>query len=621
MASHALHAITVVKYEFFHYSICVAVFGVQIFYLFTHVHFMAHKGFVEIEGYSFSWSLLSLLADVIRLVIIILAFPVWKRQITTFTPEVKRTESRQRIHCIVVTFKEPFETVKACIRHLLDAEMPYHSHLIVYLGDDGSRFEDGLRKKDMCQDLMNLGFPVVYVGDRVKTPNFQLNGKSANLNHVINTRIYPGGSTEIPLSDILMIMDCDHLVTKGFFNKVAAVMIDKKNAVCLVPQAFHNALEPDFLDNANSMFMFGLLPYFFGMGSTFITGTNFMVRSQAAVNAAKLDIDNQIFSEKLVAEDVHLGSRLHFMGYHSVVLNEKLAYGEVPLPPREIFKQRNRWAKAGHLYILDKDSVFRKSSPFMGWYSKLTYCAPMIIHILSFISEPITILAPPICLLSGLCPFGMSRSLWISHFMSMMSGIVLICLPTFPKPWRFIYNHVSNRVQLMVSMKAVVNTLLVMSKLKKPGCFKTSMKSGSTTSLMDADQVSVDLPTQINCRHTFLPYDGTIDIWYIASVCSISLLAAGLGLRKAYLNNELITGLGTSQSNLYLLSIVFSLWESVPGLCFIWYCLFWDRAPSTLKVWIPFVCSTIAALILFIEVRLGYQYLGGSWNYFYGYDH
>lgn len=616
----ALLANTVVKYEVFHYMVCLAVFATNAFYLFTRVHFMVYKGVVEKEGYSFSWSLLSLLADFLRVIIVLLAFPVWKRQITTFHTESVPTKATQKIHCIVATYKEPVETVRKCIQHLLDAEMPYHSSMTIYLGDDGSAFEDGRTKQLMCEELFTKGYPVIYVGDRIKNPSVQLNGKSANINHIINTRIYPHGSEFVDHSDVLMVMDCDHLVTREFFNKVCSVMIDPKNAVCLVPQAFHNTLEPDFLDNANKMFMYGLLPYFFGLGSTFITGTNFMVRSKAAFCAAILDVDGQIFSERLVAEDVHLGSRLHFLGYHSVVLNEELAYGEVPLPPREIFKQRNRWAKAGHMYILDDNSVFRRTSPYMGWYSKLTYCAPMIIHVISFISEPITILAPPVCLLTDLCPFGMSRSLWISHFMAIASGIFLICLPTFCKPWRFIYNHVSNRVQLMVSMKAVVNTMLVMSKMKKPSCFKTSMKSGSTMSLTD-QAISVEVRESKNYRKEYLPYDGTIDIWYITSVCSVCLLAAGIGIRKLYLSDELISAMGTSQSNLYLLSIVLCLWESLPGLCFIWYCIFWERAAWTLKIWVPFVCGTVALMIVFIEARLGYQYLGGSWDYFYGYDH
>ena len=54
---------------------------------------------------------------------------------------------------------------------------------------------------------------VFYVGDRVKKAN-QLNGKSANLNYVLLNKIYPNarGAQDVPVKDIFMVMDCDHMV-------------------------------------------------------------------------------------------------------------------------------------------------------------------------------------------------------------------------------------------------------------------------------------------------------------------------------------------------------------------------------------------------------------------------
>ena len=54
---------------------------------------------------------------------------------------------------------------------------------------------------------------VFYVGDRIKKPD-QLNGKSANLNHVLLHKIYPNvrKAEEVPIKDIFMVMDCDHMV-------------------------------------------------------------------------------------------------------------------------------------------------------------------------------------------------------------------------------------------------------------------------------------------------------------------------------------------------------------------------------------------------------------------------
>lgn len=114
---------------------------------------------------------------------------------------------------------------------------------------------------------------IFYVGDRVKRPG-QLNGKSANLNHVVLQKIFPNVSSadEIPPKDILMVMDCDHMVKPEIFNKMAPCMLDEAVAVTLVPQWFHNLIFPDAFDSANADFMFSKMPYCFGAGMCYITG-------------------------------------------------------------------------------------------------------------------------------------------------------------------------------------------------------------------------------------------------------------------------------------------------------------------------------------------------------------
>ena len=51
-------------------------------------------------------------------------------------------------------------------------------------------------------------------------------------------------------------------------------LYDQKTAVCLAPQCFHNIIYPDALDAANGDFMFGKLPFYFGAGVLFVTGTS-----------------------------------------------------------------------------------------------------------------------------------------------------------------------------------------------------------------------------------------------------------------------------------------------------------------------------------------------------------
>jgi cellulose synthase/poly-beta-1,6-N-acetylglucosamine synthase-like glycosyltransferase len=77
---------------------------------------------------------------------------------------------------------------------------------------------------------------VVYVGDHVKRG--QLNGKSANLNHAIFNQIYPElrCPADVPVKDVLMVMDCDHMVKPSIFLKMGACMLHTRVGVTLVPQ-------------------------------------------------------------------------------------------------------------------------------------------------------------------------------------------------------------------------------------------------------------------------------------------------------------------------------------------------------------------------------------------------
>jgi hypothetical protein len=57
----------------------------------------------------------------------------------------------------------------------------------------------------------------------------------------------------------------------------------------LAVQSFHNEVRPDCFDNTNYNFMFRLMPYYFGAGCCFVTGTNVMIRARAAFLACRFD--------------------------------------------------------------------------------------------------------------------------------------------------------------------------------------------------------------------------------------------------------------------------------------------------------------------------------------------
>lgn len=63
----------------------------------------------------------------------------------------------QRIHVMVVTYKEPVETVECTLMHILAAPVPPYAVKYVYVGDDGALFEEGKAKRAMVERLQEAG--------------------------------------------------------------------------------------------------------------------------------------------------------------------------------------------------------------------------------------------------------------------------------------------------------------------------------------------------------------------------------------------------------------------------------------------------------------------------------
>jgi hypothetical protein len=95
----------------------------------------------------------------------------------------------------------------------------------------------------------------------------------------------------------------------------------------------------DCFDAANADFMFAKIPFAFGAGQCYITGTNVMIRAKSAFSSSRFVSSGfssedgsghrQIYSEDMISEDIEIGARLHANGWKSVLVNEILATGEV----------------------------------------------------------------------------------------------------------------------------------------------------------------------------------------------------------------------------------------------------------------------------------------------------
>jgi cellulose synthase/poly-beta-1,6-N-acetylglucosamine synthase-like glycosyltransferase len=66
---------------------------------------------------------------------------------------------------------------------------------------------------------------------------------------------------------------------------------------------------------------------------------------------------------------------------------------QVPLDARSMWRQRLRWFKGGHLFVLSKDSIFWRQQQHVTFLQKAAYCLGPAAHIVNFTAEPCAPLA------------------------------------------------------------------------------------------------------------------------------------------------------------------------------------------------------------------------------------
>lgn len=151
---------------------------------------------------------------------------------------------------------------------------------------------------------------------------------------------------------------------------------------------------------------------------------------------------------------------------------------QVPHAPRDFWKQRARWAKASHLYVLDRHSVFWKRQPYMTLYQKTLYGLPLLLHITVTLTEPVMFTLPLVCLGFDICPYGMDLWLWLTHFLRLLLTF-LVCThaDSLSKRFAALNTLTASRILFFVNVKAVVNTAMVYLRWKRPGMFKVTRKA------------------------------------------------------------------------------------------------------------------------------------------------
>jgi hypothetical protein len=289
---------------------------------------------------------------------------------------------------------------------------------------------------------------------------------------------------------------------------------------------------------------------------------------------------------------------------------------QVPLEPRFMWRQRLRWLKGGHLFLISKDSLFYKKQPHMSFYQKSLYWLCPVAHIIQIWAEPVIFTLPFLCLVLNVCPYGMDRDLFISH---LVFFVIMNMSGALYGSWDMIVTAIraksGYRILWFTSVKAVLNTIMVVTGWKAKGHFKFTPKAGlagddkgmvddtvvldSTESsqseaqknnIKTAPEVAVSAadtpgqsPTKPNTvrlhrghaglsriselRKHCLPMDGTLDVWVLMATTLLAIFSAAVGIRRLIFRDA-IARWNENGDTLIWIGIVFALVDSVPGLLF-----------------------------------------------------
>ena len=272
---------------------------------------------------------------------------------------------------------------------------------------------------------------------------------------------------------------------------------------------------------------------------------------------------------------------------------------QVPLAPRHMWRQRLRWLKGSHLYLIGPGSVFFRRQAHMSAFQKGLYWLCPVAHFIQAWAEPVMFTLPFLCLVLKTCPYGMDRRLFFTHIAYLFASAVNTCwYPEGALRRTALAAKFGHRVLWFTSVKAVANTLMVVTGWKNPGHFKFTPKTslaagggggdeGHTAHLTGALERVGDSPSPrrrrrrpalrdihrgvsrvTGARARCLPMDGTLDVWVLMAVMALSLFSATIGLRRLAARDALVKW-NEDRDALIWIGVVFAVADAAPGLLFL----------------------------------------------------
>jgi cellulose synthase (UDP-forming) len=275
------------------------------------------------------------------------------------------------VDVFICTYNESLDLVRQTIRRAMAMDYPHQTWLL----DDGRRPE----AKRLADEL----------GCHYLTRTENTHYKAGNLNHALSH------ST----SDLVMVLDADHLVSRVFLTRLVGYFRDSKVALVQTPQVFYNIDSfQHHLDaprwrmwHEGAIFHHAMQPGADRWGAAFFVGTGAILRRSALDRVGG-------FATESVTEDALTSMRLHASGYTTVYHDEPLAYLLAPDSLLQYLTQRLRWGQ-GSMQILRIEKPLTK--PGLSWRQRLVYTAALgsfaqaVVHLAYYFAPALFLLGGP----------------------------------------------------------------------------------------------------------------------------------------------------------------------------------------------------------------------------------
>ena len=271
------------------------------------------------------------------------------------TPVIKKSEF-PKLDIFIATINEDVDLLRDTIKHIKAMKYPDKKKIHIYLCDDGRRKEMKALAKKMKINYF----------DRKDNKN----AKAGNYNNALN-------KTKSPF---IVTFDADMQPKADFLLKtVPHIVADKNVGFVQIPQNFRN---PDIYQLRFKLI--GQLPheqdYFFNniqmaknkTNSVIYCGTNTVFRRKALEEIGG-------FATESVTEDVATGIMIEALGYKTIGINEKLAFGLDVNNLDSYIKQKCRWSRGciqtfkNYKVITNKGLSIRQKADYFSTLYYWTY--------------------------------------------------------------------------------------------------------------------------------------------------------------------------------------------------------------------------------------------------------